>query len=40
MYELPDNRVQVETLTYYPSIDSIIQLDPSLIQLLILLKVS
>ena len=40
MYELPDNGLFIEILTYSTSIDSIIQSDPSLIQLSILLKSS
>ena len=40
MYELPDNGLQTEILTYSASIDSIMQPDHSLIQLSILLKTS
>ena len=40
IYELPDNRLQIETLTYTPSIDSITQSDSLLIQLSVLLKTS
>ena len=40
MYEIPDKGLQVETFTYSLSVDSIIQTDPSLIQLSILLKTS
>ena len=38
MYELPDNGLQIEILIYSASIDSIVQSDPSLIQLSVLLK--
>ena len=40
MYELPNNGLQIEILTYPPSIDSITQPDPSLIQLSILYEIS
>ena len=40
MYELCDNGLQIEILTYSRCIDSIIQPNPSLIQLSILLKIS
>ena len=39
MYEFPDNGLQIEILTYSATIHSIIQPDPSLIQLPILLKI-
>ena len=40
MYELPGNGLKLEILTYSVSIDSIIQPNPSLIQLSVLLKTS
>ena len=40
MYMLPDNGLKIEILTYSASIESITQPDPSLIQLLILYKIS
>ena len=39
MYDLPDNGLYIEILTYSASIDSIIQPDPSLILLSIPLKI-
>ena len=38
MYEFPDNRLQIEILTYSASIESITHQDHSLIQLSIPLK--
>ena len=40
MYELPDNGLKTEILTYSVSIDSVTQPDPSLIQLSVLYKIS
>ena len=39
MYVLPDNGLSIGILTYSASIDSIIQSDPSLIQVSIILKI-
>ena len=40
MYEIPENGLKTEILTYSSFIDSVTQPDPSLIQLSILYKIS